>query len=98
MDFVGLAIGHHAKFILPILVLKASSLVSASISPGGVFHIVGAKVQRLLYLKLIWLDFRMNRSKGFLYWCCEALLVIRSFMYFGFRPFFYSVYFDADIP
>ena len=73
---------HHARLILPILVLNSSSLVRACISAGSVFHIVGAKVRKLLYPKLIWLDFGISRSKGFLYWCCEGLSVIRSFMYF----------------
>ena len=67
---------HHARLILPILVLNSSSLVRACISAGSVFHIVGAKVRKLLYPKLIWLDFGISRSKGFLYWCCEGLSVI----------------------
>ena len=36
------------------------------ISAASVFHIVGAKVRKLLYLKVIWLDFWISRSKGFL--------------------------------
>ena len=75
---------HHAKFILPILDLNSSSLVRACISAGSVFHIVGAKVRKLLYPKVIWLDFGIIRSKGFLYWCCEGLSVMSSLMYFGF--------------
>ena len=79
---------HHAKSILSISVLNSSSLVRACISAGSVFHVVGAKFRKLFYLKLIWLDFGISRSKGFLYWCCEGLSVIRSFIYFGFSPFF----------
>ena len=64
MDFAGLAIvyhnifqEYHAKFISSILDIKSSSLVRACISVGSVFHIVGAKVRKLLYSKVIWLDF-----------------------------------------
>ena len=61
--------------VLPILVLNSSSLVRACISAGSVFHIVGAKVRKLLYPKEIWLDFGISRSKGFLYWCCEGFIL-----------------------
>ena len=79
---------HHARFNLPILVLNSSSLVWAWISLGNVFHIVGAKDRKLLYPKVIWLDFGISKSKGFLYWCCDGLSVISSFKYFGSNPFF----------
>ena len=48
--------------ILVLLVLKSSSLVRACISAGSVIHIVGAKVRKLLYLKVIWLDFGISGS------------------------------------
>ena len=68
-----------------MLVLKLSSFFRACISAGSVFHVVGAIVRNLFYPKEIWLDYGISRSKSFLYWCCELLSVIRSFMSRGER-------------